>query len=411
MLNLYFYPGLFSLGLAVGILGLVLLLSLVVSYAYDERTLLALAAYLALMVLIPFALVRIGMAEKLVQQTALVMGPTVAVIAQMWLMRGRNTEPGAKIAMALMLLSGLVLIALFAVPSLDRLDHAVSYVWFAAVLTAASYTMVRHRVSVGPWIWWFLLGTLSGLGVAIAFLSGHVEAEQIYWPQVLLLVLQVPPVYLSLVWRNRLLNESQLRSASANVTDPLTGLSTSTVLVERIMRVASRANKTDTVSAVFLIEVQNWRGILAELGEEFNEKMLLEVALRVRRAIGDNDLAARVKGARFAVVAQGLADDTEVNALATRLFVSGLRIDSPLLTGVEFKFRIVVCPLVAELASDPAATIRWLKGLANHFSRWPVSHRSRNILLLTTLPNAATTVSGTLQPNDGDISSDGPSSF
>ena len=139
--------------------------------------------------------------------------------------------------------------------------------------------------------------------------------------------------------------------------------------------------------------------------------MLLEVALRVRRAIGDNDLAARVKGARFAVVAQGLADDTEVNALATRLFVSGLRIDSPLLTGVEFKFRIVVCPLVAELASDPAATIRWLKGLANHFSRWPVSHRSRNILLLTTLPNAATTGSGTLQPNDGDISSDGPSSF
>ena len=45
-----FNPDVFALGVAVGVLGLVLLLSLVVSYAYDEPTLLLLAAYLVLMV-------------------------------------------------------------------------------------------------------------------------------------------------------------------------------------------------------------------------------------------------------------------------------------------------------------------------------------------------------------------------
>ncbi len=409
MLNLYFYPGLFSLGLATGVLSLVLLLSLIISYAYEERTLLALAAYLALMVLMPVTLARTGVGEHLVQQTVLVMGPTVAVIAQMWLMRGRTTEVASKIAMALTLLCGVALMVVLVLSSSNQLDQTVCCVWFAVILAFSIHTMVKYRATVGPWIWWFLVGTLASLGVAIAFLSGNVEAEQVYWPQVLMHVLQAPPVYLALVWRSRLLNESRLRSSSANVTDPLTGLSTGAVLVERVMRVASRANKTNTVSALFLIEVQNWQGLLAELGEEFNEKLLLEAALRLRRAIGDNDLAARVSGGRFAVVAQGLAGTTEVNALATRLMVSGLRIDSPVLTGVELKFRIVVSPLVADLAFDLNATKAWLTLLTDNFNHWPGSHRSRNILLVTAERKKMAHASSRLPSIDSNVTSDAPS--
>lgn len=407
MPNLYFYPGLFSLGLAVGVVSLVFLLSLIISYAYDDKTLLVLATYLGLMFLIPFALVHAGVAEKLVQQTVLVIGPTAAVVAQMWLLLGRTTEPASRMAMALTLFAGAALIVWFVVSTPNRLDHGLGFIWFAAVLSCSLYTMAKHRTAVGPWIWWFLLGTFAGLGVAIAFLSGIVEAEQVYWPQVLMHVLSAPAVYLALVWRSRLLNESSLRSSSANVTDPLTGLSTHAVLLERIMRVALRANKTNTVSALFLIEVQNWKGLVAELGDEFNEKLLLEAALRLRRAIGDNDLAARMTGGRFAVVAQGLVGTNEVNALATRLMVSGLRIDSPLLTGVEFKFRIVVSPLVTDLATDLKAATIWLGQLADTFSHWPSSHRSRSILLVTAEPGTNSNASGALLPPDQcDILSD-----
>ena len=400
MPNLYFYPGPFSLGLAVGVVSLVFLLSLIISYAYNDKTLLVLATYLGLMFLIPFALVQAGVAEQLMQQTVLVIGPTAAVLAQMWLLQGRTTESASRMAMALTLFAGTALIVWFVVSAPNRLDRGLGFIWFAAVLSCSLYTMAKHRTAVGPWIWWFLLGTFGGLGVAIAFLSGIVEAEQVYWPQVLMQVLSAPPVYLALVWRSRLLNESSLRSSSANVTDPLTGLSTHAVLLERIMRVALRANKTNTVSALFLIEVQNWKGLVAELGDELNEKLLLEAALRLRRAIGDNDLAARMTGGRFAVVAQGLVGTNEVNALATRLMVSGLRIDSPLLTGVEFKFRIVVSPLVADLATDVATATIWLGQLADTFNHWPGSHRTRSILLLAAEPGTNSNVSGALLPPD-----------
>ncbi len=381
-MNLYFYPGVFPLGIAVGVLGLVLIFSLIIAYAYDERTLLALAGYMTLMVAIPLVFRRLDIPAGLTQQVMLVLGPSVAAVSQMWLLRDRRAQTGSKIMLAGMLIASLALVVLFSSPDPDRLDHLASYAWFALVLGFSTYELVQHRASAGPWSLWLFAGGVAGLGVSIAFLSGNVEAEQAYWPQVLMHLLQIPPIYLSLVWRSRLLNESKLRSSSANVTDPLTGLATSTVLVERLMRVMSRASKSSTVSALFVIEVQNWHGLVTELGEEFNEKLMLEAALRLRRAIGDNDLAARLSGGRFAVVAQGLSGATEVSTLATRLMVSGLRIDSPLLSGVEFKFRIVVSPLTVNRGGTLLATQVWLTQLIENFKQWPASHRSRNILLV-----------------------------
>ena len=393
MLNLYFYPGLFGLGLAVGVLGLVFLLSLIVSYAYSECTLLALATYMALMVMVSFVLLQTGVAERLVQQTVLVTGATMALTAQIWLMQGRTAETVFRAALVLTVLSGMVLITLLAISLPHWLVQAVSYVWSAAVLTLSTYILVKQRATVGPWILWFWFGTLASLGAATVFLSVQVKVEQAYWPQVLMLMLQAPPLYLALVWRSRLLNESRLRIAFANVIDPLTGLSTSAVLLERIMRVASRPSKTRTINALFLIEVQNWQALLTDLGDEFDEKLLLEAALRLRRSIGNNDLAARMSKGRFAVVAQGLAGNIEINTLASRLLVSGLRIDSPVMTGIELKFRIVVSRLEADLAPDLNATKIWLQQLTENFSHWPSSHRSRNILLVPTNTHKAATAS------------------
>lgn len=382
-MNLFFDPGTFALGVAVGVLGLVLLFSLIISFAYDEKTLLALAGFLALMVAIPMGLRRVDVSGELVQPWMLVVGPTVAAMCQMWLLRGeRRAQTASQILMVAMLTATLGLMALLGLNQPKEWLHAASYAWGLLVLACSVYTFVQQRESVGPWSWWMLAGGLGGLGVSVAFLTGNVVAEQSYWPQVLMHLLQVPPIYLSLVWRSRLLNESKLRSSSSNVTDPLTGLATSAVLVERLMRVMSRASKSSTISALFLIEVQNWRGLVSTLGEEFNEKLMLEAALRLRRAIGDNDLAARMSGGRFAVVAQGLSEASEVSALATRLMVSGLRIDSPLLPGVEFKFRIVVTHLTLNRGGTPLATQAWLEQLASYFKQWPPSHRTKNILLV-----------------------------
>ena len=380
----------FVLGIAVGVLGLVLLLSLIIAFAYDEPTLFFLAGYLVCIVTLLLVGQRWQMALGLLQSLLLIAGSLTVASLQIWVLKGRKNTLFSKLVMAVIALSSAGLMIFYGlagepVGNSNRMAVGLSLGWAVTMVVGVSYLSFQSWDAAGPWKWWLLLGQLAGLGVAALFLANSVNAMQVYWPVVLMLLVQVPLIYLSLVWRSRLLNEIRLRSAAAGVTDPLTGLVTTPVLLERILRVMARTQQiklSQSSSALFLIEVQNWHGLLAELGADFNEKLLLESAMRLRRSVGDNDMVARIAGGRFAVVAQGLASQKEITALATRLVVSGLRIDSPLLPGVELKFRIIVMNLQPGAALALPIAQAWLDSLVGRFKTWPSTHRSRSILVV-----------------------------
>ena len=388
-MNLVFNPDAFALGLAAGVIGLVLLLSLIVSYAYDESTLLCLGLYLIVMATLLVAGGRFPAPQELVQRMLLVVGPALITVLQLWVLRNRQSSGSDKLVMGLFGLLTLTLLGFQGAGASPLVVMIACGVWFLALTASSVYLGLESWRSAGPWKWWLLLGHGLGLLLAMAFLTEAIDANQTYLPVVLMVLLQAPPVYLSLVWRSRLLNELRLRGAAANVVDPLTGLSTTPVLVERLMRAMSSSHQGKTSSAIFLIQVQNWNGLLNELGQDFNEKLLLESALRLRRSIGDNDLVARISGNRFAVIAQGLANEHEVTSLATRLVVSGLRIDSPLLPGVELQFRVIVSNLRFSTPLTLAGAQDWLAALAARFDAWPGSHRNRSILAVTNAASAA----------------------
>lgn len=379
-MNLVFNPDAFALGLAAGVIGLVLLLSLIVSYAYDESTLLFLALYLIVMATLLAAGGRFPAQQELVQRMLLVIGPALIAVLQLWVLKNRQSSGGDKLVMGLVGLLTLALLGSQGSGASPLMVMVACGVWLLGLTASSVYLGLESWRIAGPWKWWLLLGHGLGLLLATVFLTEAIDADQAYLPVVLMVLLQAPPVYLSLVWRSRLLNELRLRSAAANVVDPLTGLATTPVLVERLMRAMSSSHQGKTSSAIFLIQVQNWNGLLNELGQDFNEKLLLESALRLRRSIGDNDLVARISGNRFAVVAQGLANEHEVTSLATRLVVSGLRIDSPLLPGVELQFRVIVSNLRFSTPLALAGARDWLAALAARFDAWPGSHRNRSIL-------------------------------
>lgn len=383
-------PDLFALGLAVGVLGLVMFLSLIISYAYEERTLLFLASHMALMVALFFAAEHLQINQELTQRLLLVCGPALMAALQVWLLKNRHTSQRDKLVIAALAGVTLGLLGFYALGGEARLTLLLCVLWFVMLATSCVYLTFQSWDTAGPWTWWLLLGHVLGLLVSMAFLTDLADARQAYWPVVLMLLLQVPPTYLCLVWRSRLLNELRLRSAAANVIDPLTGLATTSVLIERLMRVMSRAHQGRAGyggGAIFLIDVKNWDGLVKALGADSNEKLLLEAALRLRRSIGDNDLVARIAGGRFAVLAQGLASDHEVQSLATRLVVSGLRIDSPVLPGVELKFRVVVGNLKSAKPLTLPATHIWLEDLTAYFKAWPSTHRSRSIFVVTENPD------------------------
>jgi len=390
---LVFNTDVFALGIAVGVLGLVLLFSLLISYAYDEPTLLFLAAYLSVMVAGLVAGERWQVGAAVVHSLLLVAGPAFLSLLLIWLLRKRSSDKMGKASVAALCLADVGLLGFILAGGLGfikpgtmlDLTTILRLLWGAMLTANLVYRTVQTIETVSAWKWWLILGHAAGLAVALLFMTGVAQAGQGYWPVVLMLLVQVPPIYLSLVWRSRLRNEIMLRSTAAGVVDPLTGLATTPVLVERLMRIVARSQQVkiaQTSDALFLIEVQNWHGLIAELGADFNEKLLLESALRLRRSVGDNDIVARISGGRFAVVAQGLANQEDIATLATRLVVSGLRIDSPLLPGVELKFRIMVLNLKLSAPLSLPVTQAWLDQLASRFQAWPSSHRSRSILTI-----------------------------
>ena len=395
-----FNSDVFLLGLAVGVLGLVVLLSVLVSFAYDERTLQYLAAYLCVMVFVSFLGELPRMNMPLIERLMLVTGPVLVSGMQLWVFRKRTVVTLDVAITGIVITAALALLGFFIAGHLGgisasrvgMLSPRLCLGWGVLMFANLVYRGVQAVETAGPWKWWMMLGHCAGLVVALLFLTNAIEASRNYWPVVLMLLLQAPPIYLALVWRSRLLNEIRLRSAAANVTDPLTGLATTPVLIERIMRIMSRSQHNKLApasSALFLIEVQNWHGLINELGADSNEKLLLETALRLRRSVGDNDLVARIRQGRFAVLAQGLASQHEVTNLATRLVVSGLRIDSPLLPGVELKLRVIVTDLKVSVPMALPATNAWLDSLAKRFQAWPSSHRSRSILVVADDPDRA----------------------
>ncbi|MBA3594319.1 MAG: GGDEF domain-containing protein [Pseudomonadota bacterium] len=378
-----FNPDTFVLGIAVGVLGLVMLLSLIVAYAYDEPTLFALGGYLVGVTLVLLAGRQMRWPVQHIEVVLLILGPAAIAGLHIWLLRKRTTSAADKVLMAATLLIALGLAGLRLVDDSPMAVLASSYgLGTLLLLSWLVLCLPAWRIS-GPWKWWLLLGHVAGALVAVLFLLGSMDSRANYWPVAMLLLAQGPPTYLALVWRSRLLNEGRLRGLAAKVTDPLTGLSSLAVLIDRLRPAINRAQKVKYGGALYLIAIHNFSGLVNELGVDAKEKLILEAANRIRRAISDSDTAARITEQLFAVVAQDLEDDGQVDSLATRLLVSGLRIESDFLPGVSMQFRVIATNLKVPPLTDVAAAQNWLRGLLGHFGAWPDTHRSRNILLFS----------------------------
>ncbi len=376
-----FNPDVFVLGLAAGVLGLVLLFSLIIAYAYDEPTLFALGGYLLLTSVVLLACRQLAWPVERVESILLIAGPTLLAGLHAWLLRSRQLGAAGKGVMAGTALLAIAVAAFRVLEPSPVSVLASSYGLGALLMLSWLYLCLPAWRISGPWKWWLLLGHLGGTGVAVLFLSGQMNTQASYWSVAMMLLLQLPPTYLALVWRSRMLNESRLRGLAAKVTDPLTGLASLAVLIDRLRPAITRAQQMKHGGALYLIEIQNLAGLVHEMGGEAKEKILLETANRIRRAVSDSDTAARISEQLFAVVAQDLQDDAQVDALASRLVVSGLRIESDFLPGVALQFRVIASGLKVPVLANTTLAQAWLRSLAAYFSAWPDTHRSRSILL------------------------------
>jgi GGDEF domain-containing protein len=215
-------------------------------------------------------------------------------------------------------------------------------VW-AAVLTIV---MLRAWPQSLPWAWWLLPGQLA-LGAAGAWLGWRsLDSDpDPALPLAALLAVWSACTFLATAWRNRIFGETRLRIDARNTVDPLTGLSTPLIFYDRVGAVRNLIRRYGHPSILLLVHVEKLDALAAEFGPEVAESALLVAANRIREALRDGDVAARLSHTRIGVLAEGVSVAEGTANIASRILVAGLKEPLPAAPTEFLHFRMVLAPI------------------------------------------------------------------
>ena len=101
--------------------------------------------------------------------------------------------------------------------------------------------------------------------------------------------------------------------------DPLTGLPNRALLDDRIAQALARSRRSREPFALFLIDLDGFKGVNDIRGHEAGNTVLRAIGVRLEAAVRETDTVARVGGDEFVVLSIGTTDDDEAGALAGRL--------------------------------------------------------------------------------------------
>ena len=112
-------------------------------------------------------------------------------------------------------------------------------------------------------------------------------------------------------------SEDRVRHLLAH--DSLTNLPNRLLLLDRLEQALARSRRYSSRCAVLLFDVDRFKDVNDTLGHAAGDRLLRELAERVRGAVRDSDTVARFGGDEFALVAPDLLDGTEPMLLARRI--------------------------------------------------------------------------------------------
>ncbi|MGA8729371.1 MAG: bifunctional diguanylate cyclase/phosphodiesterase, partial [Terracidiphilus sp.] len=84
--------------------------------------------------------------------------------------------------------------------------------------------------------------------------------------------------------------------------DQLTGLANRSLFDEELNRVIAIARERRCEAAVLLLRIERFKVFNDSLGDSFGDRLLKEIAERIREAAGKRSIVARVAGTKFAVI-------------------------------------------------------------------------------------------------------------
>ncbi len=101
--------------------------------------------------------------------------------------------------------------------------------------------------------------------------------------------------------------------------DPLTGLPNRTLLLEQVEAALERTRDTGRTTAVLFLDLDRFKNVNDTMGHEAGDRLLTEIADRLRGAVRTADTVARLGGDEFIVLAESLNSRDEATYLADRI--------------------------------------------------------------------------------------------
>jgi len=101
--------------------------------------------------------------------------------------------------------------------------------------------------------------------------------------------------------------------------DGLTGLPNRALLFDRIEQALRAASRGERAVAVLFVDLDGFKRVNDQLGHEAGDRLLVDVAVRLRRVMRDADTVARFGGDEFVVLCDGVEDPAVPRRVAARI--------------------------------------------------------------------------------------------
>jgi diguanylate cyclase (GGDEF)-like protein len=159
----------------------------------------------------------------------------------------------------------------------------------------------------GLWTGELALRTTQGAEVPmIATLQGHREGAEI--------------VLVSTIAHDITeLKKTQTRLHHEATHDPLTGLPNRALFNEVAEQALGRAARHAATTAVMFLDLDGFKAVNDSLGHDAGDRLLIEIAKRLRVAVRAGDVVARLGGDEFCVLCENVSDAAEARDLGQRL--------------------------------------------------------------------------------------------
>jgi diguanylate cyclase (GGDEF)-like protein len=198
-------------------------------------------------------------------------------------------------------------------------------------LSISSWDRVR-RWTVARELYGFPLAVLVGLSSDEQMAPAHrLAGAYVRWAA---LASILAAMLIALLWRmSWRLEQSRLREAEAKVNhaqrveylafhDALTGLPNRSLFSKLLAQSISEAARYDTRLAVAFLDLDRFKRINDTLGHEAGDRLLADVALRLKSCIRDSDTVARLGGDEFVVLLPQSSDADGAATVAQKILAS-----------------------------------------------------------------------------------------